>query len=308
MNILSKHYDDQWKQLQQLKSTKEEKERAKIRILNSIQVPTKIPSHSKPFFQWKSILATCLLFLICGGFWLLIQQESSQERNSSQEIKFDYTQFNWQLNDVYSKKTKNGLSLYRKNNSLRLGTVNEVTKSEMNKIINHLPISVEEKLEHFPYPTKMYIEHVKMMDVAIRYHFFITIPDQHIIHFTFDYPKIEYADIFIAISTLQYKGISPYIHSEQLYVKHGYGKMIFPVDLKPISISSNKEVYHWENASSKSYKAYLEKITGELGNYKKKSTKNGTNTFVSTDGNEIVTISREGKTITYEFFYPNQDG
>lgn len=302
--MLSENFDDQWKLLQQLRPTSNQKEALRTRILESIQnSPTSISHNS--FFQWKSILATCLLFLICGGFLLFTLQESTQ-RNSSKETLSDYTQFSWKLNDVYSKKSEDGLTLYRKDNPMQVGTVQQVTKEEMNNSINSLPMSANEKLEHFPYQTSMYIEHVKTMDVSIRYHFFISLSDQNMVHFTFDYPKLEYAEIFNAISTLQFNGKDPYIYNDQLYVTHGYSNMIFPVGLAPISISSSKEVYHWKDASFKSYYAYLEKIDGGQGNWKKEATKKGSDTFVSGDGNEVVTITKEEKTITYEFFYPNR--
>ncbi|MGE8203263.1 hypothetical protein ACQKP0_01675 [Heyndrickxia sp. NPDC080065] len=303
---MSKHYDNQWKLLQHLKPTIEEKEVTRSRIWKSMQDSPESSASNTPFFLWKSILATCLFFFICGGFWLFFQQESKVQ-HSGNESTIEFTQFSWKLSDVYSKKSEGGLALFQINKSMQVGSVNEVTEKEMNEIINSLPMFVEEKLEHFPYPTSMYIEHVKMMDVVIRYHFFITLPEGKYLHFTFDYPKLEYADIFTAISTLRIKGMEPYIYHNQLYVTHGYGKMIFPVGIQPISISSNKEVYHWENVSSELYNSYLEKITEGLGNWKKKSTKNGSDTFVSRDGNEVVTITREGKTITYEFFYPYRD-
>lgn len=304
VNILSKHYDKQWKLLKQLKPTSKEKEVTKLRIWESIQDSSESSTYNSPFIQWKSILATCLFFLICGGVWLFFQQESKVQ-HSTNESTIDYPQFTWKLNDVYNKKSKGGLALFQKNNSVQVGTVNEVTEEEMKILIHSLSISVEKKLEHFPYPTLMYIEHVKMPDVAIRYHFFITLQEGKYLHFSFDSPKLEHADIFTAISTLQIKGIKPYIHNTQLYVTHGYGKMIYPVGLQPISISANKEVYHWENVSSESYNSYLIKITEGMGNWKKKSTKKGSHSFVSRDGNEIVTITKKEKTLTYEYFYPN---
>lgn len=299
--MLSKHFDDdQWKLLQQIRPTRNQKEAMRARILESIQPPPARVSH----FHWKSIVAACLLFLICGSFLLFIFQESTPQVSTG-EIKMDEDLLSWKLDDVYAKKSGDGLDLYRKDQTVTVGVAEQVAAEKMSKIIKSAPMHVDQELENFPYPTHMYIEHVKMMDVALRYHFFIEVPGQPYIHFSFDYPKLEYAEIFTAISTLQLKGIKPYTHSDPLYVTHGYGDMIFPVDLEPISISSSKEVYQWESASFKAFTAYLEKI--EQGFWKKISTKNQTHTFESGDGNEIVTISVEGKTITYEFFYPNRE-
>ncbi|QFT89627.1 hypothetical protein FIU87_13280 [Bacillus sp. THAF10] len=303
--MLSENYhDDQWKLLKQIKSTSYQKETIRTRILDSIQNSTSNTS-SKSYFLWKSMLATCLLFVIFGGFLLLTLSESGQ-RNSSKETLSEEIQFSWDLKDVYNKESHNGLSLYREDNPMQVGTVQQVTNEEMNNIIKSIPMYTNEKLEHFPYQISMYIEHVKTMDVAIRYHFFISLSDQNTIHFTFDYPKLEYAEIFTAISTLKFNGKDPYRYNQQLYVTHGYGNLLFPVGLEPISISPGKEVYHWEGATFESFNAYLGKLEEDQGNWKKEATSKESDTFVSRDGNEVVTITRDEKTITYEFFYPNR--
>lgn len=299
--MLNKHFDDdQWKLLQQIKPTRNQKEAMRTRILETIQTPPARVSH----FHWKSIVAACLLFLICGSFLLFIFQENPPHISSG-EMKMEEDLFSWKLNDVYPKKSGDDLELYRKDQTLTVGVAEQVAAEKMSKMIKSLPMHVDQELENFPYPTHMYIEHVKMMDVALRYHFFIEVPGQPYIHFSFDYPKLEYAEIFTAMSTLQLKGIKPYKHNDPIYVNHGYGNMIFPVELQPISISSSKEVYHWENASFKAFADYLKEI--EQGGWKKTTTKDQSLTFESSNGNEVVTISLEGKTITYEFFYPNQE-
>lgn len=299
--MLSKHFDDeQWKLLQGVRPTRAQKEVMRKRILESIHTPPARVSH----FQWKSIAAACLLFLICGSFLFFIFQENTPSTTSG-EMVFDEELIRWNLNDVYAEKSGDDLELYKKDQTVTVGVAEQVAVEEMSKIIKGAPMYVEKELENFPYPTHMYIEHVKMMDVALRYHFFIEVPGQPSIHFSFDYPKLEHADILRAISTLQLKGIKPYKHKDPLYVNHGYGLMIFPIELEPISISSSKEVYHWEDASFKVFADYLEKI--EQGGWKKTSNNERSHTFESGDGNEVVTITIDGKTITYEFFYPNQE-
>jgi hypothetical protein len=303
VGMLSKHFDDQWKLLQQLKPTSNQKEAMRKRIWESIQHH---PDRSrKSFIPWKNILATGFLLLICGSFLLFLLLESTQPQ-FSEGMSIGDKQFSWDLKDVYSKNTDHGLALYREGQAaVQVGAVQQITEEEMNRIIHSVPMFVYKKLENFPYPTSMYIEHVKMMDVLIRYHFFIPLTDEKVIYFTFEYPKLDHAEIFQAVSTLRIEGIKPYTDTDQLYVTHGYGTLIYPVGLEPISISPNKEVYHWEGASIEAFNAYIKKI--EEGHWEKKATTNQSHTFVSASGNEEVTITIEGETITYEFFYPNRD-
>ncbi|MFD1736365.1 hypothetical protein ACFSCX_07285 [Bacillus salitolerans] len=301
---MNKPFNDQWKLLQQVRPTRNQKEALRTRILDSIaHSPTSI-SYNR-FFQWKSIVATCLLFLIFGSFLLLILQESTQ-RNASEEPSVDYTQFSWKLNDVYSVKSGDSMLLYRKENPVEVGTVKEVTEEGKNELVKSLPMYVEKPLENFPYPMTMYIEHVKMMEVSLRYHFFIAFTDEKWIHITFDYPKLEYAEIFHAMSTLELKAKEPYVHNKQLYAKHGYGDLLYPVGLEPVSISHEKEIYHWPNASSNVYSDYLGKIEDEL-NWQHQTVDGLTHTFVHGTWETELTITLDGKEITYEFVYHNQD-
>jgi hypothetical protein len=304
VNILNKHFNDQWKLLQQVRPTRNQKEALRTKILDSIANSPTIISYNR-FFQWKSILATCLLVLICGSFLLLTLQESTQ-RNSTEEPSIDYTQFSWKLNDVYSKISGDDMLLYRKGNPVEVGTVKEITEEEKNEVVNSLPMYVEETLENFPYPMTMYIEHVKMMEVALRYHFFIAFTDEKWIHITFDYPKLEFAEIFHAMSTFELKGKEPYVHDEQLYVTHGYADLLYPVGLEPVSISHEKEIYHWPNASSKVYSDYLGKIVDGPGNWQHQSVDGLAHTFVHGTLETDLTITLDGKEITYEFVYHNQ--
>ncbi|MGA5692049.1 hypothetical protein [Cytobacillus pseudoceanisediminis] len=302
---MNKHIDDQWKLLQQLEPPKSQKDMLRTRVWKSIQAQP-AQAHGR-LFQWKSITAATILLMICGSFLGLILQESTQQRTTYEE-PLDLEQFSWKLTDVYPKKSgEGGILLYRKDDPVEVGTVKEVTEEEKNEMVNRFPMYVEETIEKFPYPMTMYIEHVKMMEVALRYHFFIAYTDENWIHITFDYPKLEYAEIFNAMSTLELKGKKPYIHDEQLYVKHGYGDLIYPVGLEPVAISGEKEVYHWPNATTKVYSDYLGEIINGPGNWQQRSVDGLTRTFVHKTFKTELSITLDGEEITYEFVYHNQD-
>lgn len=300
---MKNHFDDQWKELQQFKPAGNQKDAMRTRLKQSIEDPSKsVPTR---MIQWKSILSACLLFLICGSFlWMLLKDESFTRNADQPEINIG--SFTWELDEVYADKSDTGFAFYRKNKPSQVGTVNEVTEVEMNKILQSSAMFVHEELDHFPYPTEMYIEHKKMMDVALRYHFFIPLTEEKWAHFTFDYQQLEFAEIFQVMATLEIRGIKPYKHEEQLYVKHGYGSMIYPVGLKPVPTSQNKEKYYWEMSSNKPYNNYLNEIE-ETGVWKKKSANGNTHVFISADGNVEVTIDFNGKDISYEYIYHNQE-
>jgi len=300
---MNKHFEDQWKALKQVKPTNHEKEMIQKRILKSIQEsPT---SRSQNWsFQWKSILATCVLFLVLGYFLFIFYNENN-EKQMANKMNIENVQFSWELENVYGKKTENGLNLHLIDQQLQVGKVHQVTKAEMNQMVNHSPMYVRKELKKFPYQTMMYIEHVKMIDVQLRYHFFIPIMKGQFMHIEFDYPKLDHSEIYNAIATIKIKGMDPYQHDETLYVQHGYSNLIYPVGLKPMSISTSKQVYRWNDGSSLDLQAYLRII--EEANWNKKETKNDSYIFISKDGNEEVTIKMEGNTIIYEFNYPNRE-
>jgi hypothetical protein len=301
---LNKHIDDQWKLLQQVKPTKEQKDTMRTRVwetfeANAVNVP-------RSLFPWKSIAATTIFLMISGVFLWLILLENGQP-NTAYEEPIGFEQFSWKLTDVYPEKSGDGMLLYHKDNPVEVGTVKEVTEEEKNKLVTSLPMHVEKTLENFPYPITMYIEHVKMMDVSSRYHFFIALTGEKWIHITFDYPKLEYAEIFHAMSTIELKGKEPYVHVEQLYVTHGYGDLLYPVGLEPVFISHEKEIYHWSNALSKVYSDYLGKIVDGPGNWQQQTVDGLTHTFVHGTWETELTITLDGKQIIYEFVYHNQE-
>jgi len=301
----NKNFEDQWELLKQVGSTGTQKEAIRKRIQATIlNQPSK--TRGFQFHPWKSIIAASLLIVILGGsLFMLIEDNPIQNSTSSYTI--DNDSFSWKLDDVTGEKAGEKLELYHKNNPSPFGTVTEVTEKEMTTTIKSKSMFVERELEDFPYKTIMYIEHVKMQDVAIRYYFFVPMSAEKWIQFTFDYPKLEYAEIFRAMSTLELKGKKPYHSTEQLYVNHGYGRMIYPVDLESVSITANNiEVYRWEEASTQSYNQYVMKILQD-GNWNQESRAGLSSTFASVDGNEVITITLNGNDLTYEYFYPNHE-
>ncbi|ETI66742.1 hypothetical protein [Neobacillus vireti] len=303
--MANNQFNDQWELLKQVGSTDKQKDVIRRRIRQSI---AQAPSKARPFkfLHWKSIVAASLLVVIFGGF-LFMLLEKSPKLNNADYFTVDDQLFSWNLEDVTSKKIGGQLELYYKNNPIPFGTVQELTETEKNATIASKSMFVNKELEHFPYKTNMYIEHVKMQDVAIRYYFFIPLTAEKWLQFTFDYPKLEYANIFKAMTTLELKGKKSYHHNEPLYVTYGYERMIYPVDLEPVSdTSSNYEVYRWEGASNKAYHQYVEKILQDVS-WQKKSGKGLSTTFVSVVFQNEVTITLNGNELTYEYFYPEQD-
>lgn len=308
VNVLNNQFDDQWKQLKHLKPTQKEKDALKARLWHSLKNQS-INRSPKRSFQWKALLSSCLFVLICSGFiWKVISDgtgpHTTEPRNAEEHVSMD-NKFSWKAKDVHIEKSSKGWEIYSQDSSNIVGIIEVVTEGEMKGITTGLAMFVEEELENFPYPTTMNIEHVKMMDTAIRYHFFIPIENEKFAHFSFDYPKLEHAEIFQAMGTLKIEGISPKQSKEPIYVKHGYGAMIFPVGLEPISLSPGEEKYHWEEASFTSYYQYLDKISE--GYWKRESTKGATTTFVSGNGMEIVSITLKDKNLIYEFTYLHDD-
>lgn len=281
--------EGKWILLKSYKPSVVEKEVLKERISNSLSQESS--SNQRKFLQWRGILATCLLALICGGLlWQLIEGSDGKQQSF----------FSWELKDVHVEEKNGELLLYQED--VPVGNVKEVTKEEQNQIISSSPMFVNEQLDNFPYPTTMYIEHVKTMETMQRYHFFIEDKDGKSIYFSFDYPKLEYAEIFDAMYKLRLKGREPYLHHEQLYVRHGYGELIFPVGLKPLTINTEKEVYYWDKASDETFNAYLHQIEEQLPAWERIA-----NIFTSSNGDEVVKITLDEKELTYEFSYPNRE-
>lgn len=302
VSILNNINDEQWKLLKQVRPSQSEKAALKARLSESIRNQSFYHT-PKRSYQWKALFATCVFILICSGFiYKMIQ--TTQEPQTAVPQSVEMGDISWDLKDVSTKKTSEGWEIYRKNVDVPVGTIDIISEEEKDRLSGQLPMFVKTELKSFPYETIMNIEHVKTMDTIQRYHFFIPLGNEKMAHFTFDYPKLEYAEIFQAMKTLTIDGIKPKNESAQLYVKHGYGNMLFPVGLEPISITNSEEIYHWENATLAKYNSYLEEITkGSVIHWKKESENGQTTTFVSANDKEIVTITLDGKRLIYEFTY-----
>ncbi|WNS76302.1 hypothetical protein RRV45_04650 [Bacillus sp. DTU_2020_1000418_1_SI_GHA_SEK_038] len=307
--MLNNPFDDQWKQLKHLYPTQKEKDALRARLWQSLKNQS-VNRSPKRNFQWKALLASSLFVLICSGFiWKVISNgtgpHAGEQRNAEEQPITMDIRFSWEAKDVQIEKSSKGWDVYSKDSANKVGTIEVVTEEELKEITSSLAMFVKEELGNFPYPTTMNIEHVKRMDTAIRYHFFISMENEKFAHFSFDYPKLEHAEIFQAMATLKIAGISPVQSEEPIYVKHGYGAMIFPVGLEPISLSHAEEIYHWKEASLPAYHQYLDKILE--GHWKREASKGTTATFVSGDGREIVSITLEDKYLIYEFTYLHDD-
>ncbi|MEQ2528033.1 hypothetical protein EKG37_18515 [Robertmurraya yapensis] len=282
---------EKWILLKSFNPSYVQKEVTRKRIHNSISQKTS--THGPHLFlQWKGILATCVLFVICGGLiWHLIGENKSNR-----------SLFTWALSDVHGESINEEIILYREEEEVPVGKVKVVTEDEKNQIIRSSPMFVNEQLDNFPYPTTMYIEHVKTIDTMQRYHFFIEDINGKSIYFSFDYPKLEYAEIFDAMYSLRLNGREPHIYQEQLYVRHGYGEMIFPVGLQPLTIDTDKEVYLWEEATNEGFIAYLNQVEQRLPAWKREG-----NTFIWFNGENTIKVTLDNKELTYEFTYANTE-
>lgn len=302
--MANRQFEDRWDLLKQVSSTDAQKDAIRKRLQASIQSrPAK--NYPTKLHYWKGVIAAALLIIIFGGLMLsFIEELPTQKQFGQYTIEGDF--FNWELDDVTSKKSNEGLELYHKNDSIPFGNVREVSEEEKNNIVYSKPMHVNEELENFPYQMSMFIEHVKR-EVAIRYYFFIPMEKEKWLMYTFDYPHIEYADIFRAMSTLEIAGKKPYRHSGPLFITHGYDRQLYPVDLKPISVTVEHELYYWEGASDLAYRQLIRKMEDDKIYWRKDSEDRLSTTFVST--NEIVTvrISLNGNELTYDYVYNHQE-
>jgi hypothetical protein len=299
---LNNHFDDNWKILKQIKPAAYKKEAIRNRITHSISTKTNERSVLR-IFEWKNVMLTSLFLLISAGILFQLQLNYQKQETPVSSASMN-GQFTWKVANIHGEESVDGYAFYKEGSSLPVGYADIVTEEEQKRITSTGAMYVEKKLEHFPYPTNLYIEHVKMTDVSLRYHFFVNAANKTT-HFSFDYPKLEYAEIFHLIATLQFKDQKPYIHDEQLYATHGYDTLPFPVGLKPVEKYGHTEKYLWEKASLKEYNNYLNKIKS-TGEWEEKSRVGSSHIFASSTGYEAVKITLNGKEIGYEFTYPKR--
>jgi len=299
---LNNHFDDNWKNLKQIKPPAYKKEAIRNQITNSIRTKTNERAVFR-IFEWKNVVLTSLFLLISAG--ILFQLQSNYQKQEAPVSSASNGLFTWNIKNIYGEKSEDGYVFFKEGSSIPVGYADIVTEDEQKKITSTGAMYVEKELENFPYPTTLYIEHVKMADVSLRYHFFVNAANTTT-HFSFDYPKLEYAEIFHLIATLLFKDQKPYIHDEQLYATHGYDTLPFPVGLEPIEKHGHTEKYLWGKANLKEYSNYLNKIKS-TGEWEEKSRSGSSHIFASVTGYEVVKITLNGKEISYEFSYPKQE-
>ncbi|MDQ0271468.1 hypothetical protein [Cytobacillus purgationiresistens] len=304
---MSKSHED-WDELKSYAPPEEAKENGRHRLWKSIRNEGEGLKGNKTKNKWRGLITACSSILVCGGLLAVIMnnnlsgQNGGDEGNQPEIQPLDLSQFSWGLEGVYAKKEAEGLVIYKENEEVPVGNARLVSEEEKEEITQSGAMYVDKQLAEFPYPTEMYIEHVKMKDTVLRYHFFI--PDhEDWIYFVFDYPKLEYAEIFNLISTLKIQDREPYIHNEPLYVNHGYGIFLYPTDLIPVTVEYDEAVYIWENPSQESFAHYVEKL--EASGWSRVPGIGKEITFESSG--EIVEISWNDDELVYKYQYTNQE-
>ncbi|MCP1158989.1 hypothetical protein [Bacillus infantis] len=299
-------YDDhEWNPLRELVPGKDESEQLKRRIMHSARKG----SHIGPnFFGAGSIAAACLLFIVCGALLLLFLQESKLPKDAS-FIMLGGHPYTWDLPGIKVKTSQGEVEFLRgaEGTETKAGFGKNISDQDMDSIVSSRSMYVRQELEYFPYKTIMYIEHVKMMDTALSYHFFIQPDGEDWVYFSFDYPKFEYAEIFQAIASLRFKDVDPYIHPEPLYVTHGYGEILYPVGLTPVTVSSGYEEYRWEEASSRNLSDYLKALENSPAGWEKQESVGSSANYISHSGLVEVAIRLEGNILTYTIHYNKQE-
>lgn len=303
-NTLRKPSERNWTVLRSVTPGEEENNRMRSKIRSSIRARAELNAKQR-IFELKNVVLTALFVIISAGLLIQLQQHYQSPNGSGQSQAVNEFSLNWDLESVYSKKNEEGYAFFEKGNPEQVGMAEFVTDGDKNKIINMSAMNMAKEMVNFPYPTSLYIEHVKMMDVSLRYHFFVE-AGKKTMHFSFDYPKLEYAEIFQVISSLDFIEPKPYRYNEQLYVTHGYGSLPYPVGLRPIELIGDKEKYVWEQGLPQQFKEYIDKIKATKM-WKQIKDGGSAYTFESTDGTEIVEISLMGKEITYQYLYPKRE-
>jgi hypothetical protein len=300
---MNKSSDEQWELLKKLTLGEGERDRMRLKIRSSIRT-IKAQKKKERKFDLKNVVFTSLFLLLSAGLLFQLQNYNHREDRADHPQAAKELSMNWDLDTVYSEKSTEGYEFYKKGESEKVGFAEFVNERKTKEIISSKAMNVENELQNFPYPTKLYIEHVKMMDVSLRYHFFVD-AGKNILYFSFDYPKLEYAEIFQIIGSLDLKNPAPYQHEKPLFVMHGYGKLPYPVGLRPAEIDGGKEKYTWERATDQTMKDYLDKIQA-TGVWKHTGGEGPSYIFESLDGMEKVEITRNEKEMTYQYSYPDR--
>ncbi|WP_035208933.1 hypothetical protein [Mesobacillus boroniphilus] len=226
---MKKPSERNWAALRSVTPGEDERDRMRSKIRSSIRAQAGFNVKHK-IFELKNVILTAIFVILSAGLLIQLQQHYQSPDGAGQSQAVNEFSLNWSLGSIYSEKNEEGYAFFEKGNPEQVGMAKFVTDGEKNKIINTSAMNMAKEMVNFPYPTSLYIEHVKMMDVSLRYHFFVK-AGKETLHFSFDYPKLEYAEIFQVISSLNFIEPKPYRHDEQLYVTHGYGSLPYPVGI-----------------------------------------------------------------------------
>lgn len=244
---MNEDMNEQLDRIKKFKPSEKSKRAVRTRLAQSLQNPA-VPKNEQ---KWKgAALALITIFICFISLYALLGDWNSKTADQSNIL------FSWETDSIISEAKGAETILYSKKNHEHVGTLKAMDSNELHDILQTKAIFMEEELSHFPYPTTMYIEHIKSDNVVQRYHFVIEAENQKV-YITFDHPKAEYAEIFHAISTIKIVGSEPYVHDEPLYVKYGYAYFYYPSNLVPVEITSEREIYSWEGAAEEDYYAYL---------------------------------------------------
>lgn len=301
---MNKFSYEQWELLKKLTPGECERDRMRLKIRSSIRT-IKAQKKKERIFDLKNVVFTSLFLLLSAGLLFQVQNYDQHEDRSGQSHAVNEFSLKWDLETIYSERSPDGYEFYKKGESEKVGFAEFVNDRKKKEIISSKAMNVEKELQNFPYPTTLYIEHVKMMDVSLRYHFFVE-AGKNILYFSFDYPKLEYAEIFQIIGSLDLKNPAPYQHEQLLYVVHGYGKLPYPVGLRPAEIDGGTEKYTWDRGTDQNMKDYLDKIQA-TGVWKHTGGEGPSYIFESADGMEIVEITKDEKELTYQYSYPDRE-
>ncbi|WP_080848486.1 hypothetical protein [Cytobacillus gottheilii] len=245
---MNRKMNEQLNNFKAITPSEKRKQAVRTRLATSLQTS----NVQRKTQKWKGFAVAFLTVFVCSisiyallnGGWY---DQTAEKSNVS---------FSWKVDSIISETAGTQNTLYRKSDHAQVGVLKRVNAHELEDILNKIPIFMEKELPYFPYPTKMYIEHVKKNEIVQRYHFVIEAGSQTV-YASFDYPKAEYAEIFHAISTISIEDEEPYVHDEPIYVTFGYDHFYYPATLEPVEITHEREVYNWRGAAVEDYYSYL---------------------------------------------------
>lgn len=286
--------NEQLDRMKNFKLSANRKKAVRSRLIQSLQNPA-VPRSDQ---RWKGTAFAFITIFICFiSLYALLGSWNSKTADNSNLL------FSWATDSILSEAKGTETILYSKKDHEQVGILKTIHSNELHDIVQTKAIFMEEELSHFPYPTTMYIEHMKRDGVVQRYHFVVEAGNQKV-YITFDHPKAEYAEIFHAISTIKIEGSEPYVHDEPLYVTYGYAFFYYPSNLAPVEITSEREIYTWDGATEEDYYAYLNYLQANVIGWTQVMDGGPEIRYRDQYGNIINIQFNQGKLI-YEYVYAN---